>query len=284
MRRKELISEITTDLRQYDDAGLIDYRTLNRLIRNELKRFGSNLMILTEKYLEVKDGKAELPDNFFSLHMALKADKDSYYLNNDCKHIIEQSNHWTQRLESTYVWDNQANTHKQQDFKCIEERVIRKDCDVTIRYKNPTLLKLTKGIKRDTLSPNCKNLRIKNAPYEININGNTLYTNFNKGTILIVFYGLPTDDEGDLLIPDIRSLEEYLIAYCRRKILEGMYYNDEDTNLINKLQLAKQEERELFGFAKTAVAFENLPKDWHEKIRYKNIMHTRKYENMFPNQ
>lgn len=282
--RKELIAEITTSLRQYDDAGLIDYRTLNRLIRNELKRFGSNIMTLNEKYIEIKNGKAELPDDFFSLQTAMKITKDSYYLNSDCKKVVEQSNYWKERLESTYVWDNQSNSHKQQDFKYIEERIVRNDSDVTIRYKNPTLLKLTKGIKKDVISKECNNLRIIQSPYEVNINGNTIYTNFKEGTILIVYYGLPVDDEGDLLIPDIRSLEEYLIAYCKRKMLEDMFYNDEDTNIINKLQLARQDERELYSLAQTAVKFERLSSDFWKKIKKKNMEQTMKYSRMFPNQ
>jgi hypothetical protein len=284
MNIKQLIAEIETDLRQYSDAGLIDYRNLKRWINSEVKRFGSNLMTVKEEFLEIKDGKAELPDDFFSLDLACKIDKESHYFNNDCQEIVESSSFWKQRLETTYVWDNQSNSHKQEDFKCIEEKIVRDDCSVTLRYTNPTLLKLVKGVKRASLSKYCKNFKVQKSPYEINISGNTLYFNFNKGVVYIQYDGLPTDEDGNLEIPEIRSLEEYLIAYCRRKILEGMYYNDEDTNLINKLQLAKQDERELYGLAQTAVKLERLSKNWDEKIIQANRRNTQKYERLFPNQ
>lgn len=284
MKRRELIAEITTDLRSYDDAGLIDYRSINRWIKNELSRFGANITEIKEEFIEVEGGKAQLPEDFYTLDLACKIDKESHYYNNDCQEIVESSQFWKQRLETTYVWDNQSNSHKQEDYKCIEEKIVREDCSVTIRYTNPTLLKLVKGVKRDALSKHCRNFKVQKSPYEINISGNTLYFNFSKGVVYIQYDGLQTDEDGDIIIPEIRSLEEYLIAYCRRKILEGLFYNDEDTNLMNKLQLAKQDERELYGLARTAIAFERLSKNWDKKIIQKNRRNTQKYENLFPNQ
>lgn len=284
MTRKQLIAEIQTSLRQYDESGLIDYRSLNRWIRQELKRFGTNIMVVAEKFMEVKDGKATLPEDFYTLKFAVKCDKDSYYVDDNCRKEVVESNYWKQRLESTYVWDNQSNSHVQQDFKCIEEKIVHNNCQVTLRYTNPTMLKLTKGVKRDLLANECKNLKIFNCPYEINIDRETVKCNFKNGNVYIQYYAIPTDDDGDLLIPDLRNLEEYLIAYCKRRILEDVFYNDDDTNMINKLQLIKQEERELYGFAQTEVKMNALGKDWWKKIKRNNVCYTNQFERLFPNQ
>ena len=53
---------------------------------------------------------------------------------------------------------------------------------------------------------------------------------------------------------------------------------------MNKLQLAKQDERELYGLARTEVKFSSLSKNWDKKIVQKNRRNTQKYENLFPNQ
>jgi len=280
--RKAIIAEILTSMRQYDESGLIDYVSLNRWIKNELKRFGANIMQLTERVIHVRNGQADLPENFFSLDFAVKCEQDSYFVEEECREQINSSQEWKTRTETLYEWDNQSNSHKGVDYKCITEKVSVENCTATIRYKSPQMLKLTKGIKREYCANACKNLYVRQAPHEINIQMNKMQFNFKKGHIYMQYYGLPVDDDGDLWIPEMRNLEEYLIAYCRMKILEDVYYNDEDVNVINKLQLAKQEVSSLYGMAQTQVKFEALSKDWDKKIKNKNRRETLKYENLFP--
>ena len=286
MTRKQLIAEILTDLRQYDESGLIDYRSLNMWIKNELKRFGANITVLTEKVLEVENGKVELPDNFWTLDLAVKCVADSQEVNDgECKQQVQESQFWKQRLEKTYRWDNQSGSHIQEDYKTIEEKVYYNNCQVTFRYREPEVLRLTKGIKKEYCSKGCKNLQeqfTRSAKHEINILGNTLQTNFKNGFVYIQYNGLPTDDDGDILIPEVRSLEEYLIYYAKRKILESLWINDDDVNIMNKLQYIRQMERETFGLAMTQVKFESLG-NWDKKLKRKMIRETNRFEHMFPN-
>lgn len=282
MTRKRLVAEILTELKKYDESGLIDYKSLNRWIKNELKRFGNNLMQLTETVLRVENGTADLPENFFSLYFAVKCTPESHQFEEGCKENLQSSHFWTQRLENTYEWDNQSGSHKNTNFKLIEERIVFKDnTTVKFRYNNPILLRPVKGIKRDSLAVKCKNLNINNCPYEFNIVGEKMQFNFRDGDVYIQYYGLPLDQSDDLLIPDSRNLEEYLIAYCKRKVMEIIWLNDDDTNLINKLQFLQQEEVRLYGLAQTEVKFNALG-NWAQKIKRNNILETNKYERMFP--
>lgn len=282
MTRKRLVAEILTELKKYDESGLIDYKSLNRWIKNELKRFGNNVMQLTETVLRVENGIADLPENFFNLYFAVKCTPESYKFEEGCKENLQSSHFWTQRLENTYEWDNQSNSHKNTNFKLIEERIVFKDnTTVRFRYNNPILLKPVKGIKKDSIAVKCKNLNINNSPYEFNIVGEKMQFNFTDGDVYIQYYGLPLDQSNDLLIPDSRNLEEYLIAYCKRKIMEIVWLNDDDTNLVNKLQFLQQEEARLYGLAQTEVKFNALG-NWAQKIKRNNILETNKYERMFP--
>lgn len=45
------------------------------------------------------------------------------------------------------------------------------------------------------------------------INNNYLYTTFNKGEVVFLYFGLPTDEEGDLMIPDNAELFEAIPYY-----------------------------------------------------------------------
>lgn len=283
MTRKQLIAEILTDFRQYDESGLIDYRSLNRWIKNELKRFGANIMTLTEKVIEVKNGEADLPENFYTLDLAVKCDSHSHEITQGCKADIQSSSFYTQKIETTYEWDNQSNSHVGKDFKCIEEKVLFNNCLMTFRYSNPTVLRLTKGIKREYCASSCKNFKAYSSPHEMNIIMNKMHFNFNKGFVYLQYYGLPTDEEGDLYIPDVRSLEEYLIYYCKRKILENLMGNDDDTTVGSKLGYFRQEERENFGLAMTQTKMEALKPGWERRLKQKMIRETNRYERMFPN-
>ena len=288
MTRRQMIAEIETDMRQYSENNLIDYRSLNMWIKNELKRFGSNITILTEKVLEVENGKVELPDNFWTMHLAVKCTPDSQEINDtECSQQIQESSFWKQRLEKTYRWDNQSGSHAQEDYKTIEEKVYYNNCQVTFRYREPEVLRLTKGIKKEYCANGCKNLQeqlTRSAKNEINILGNTLQANFKSGFIYLQYHGLPTDDEGDILIPEVRSLEEYLIYYAKRKILESLWINDDDVNVINKLQYIRQMERETFSLAMTQVKLEALnASNWAGNLKRKMVQESNRFERMFPN-
>lgn len=240
-------------------------------------------MQLTGKVLRVENGKASLPENFFDLDFIVKCSPESYKFEQGCKEHIQSSHFWKQRLEETYEWDNMSNSHKKTDFKLIEERVVFKEAVVNFRYSNPIMLKPVKGIKRDSLTKTCKNLRVQQSPYEFNLIGETLQFNFGEGDVYIQYYGIPTTEDGDFELPDSRHLQEYLIAYCKRKILEIVWLNDDDVNMINKMQFIKSEEDRLRGLAFTEVKFNALGDgNWARRLKRNNNIYINKFERMFP--
>nr|DAJ54834.1 MAG TPA: hypothetical protein [Caudoviricetes sp.] len=286
MTRKQLIAEILTDLKQYDESGLIDYRSLNMWIKNELKRFGVNITVLTEKVLDVDNGKAELPEDFWTLHLAVKCKQEDWEGEyQEDRELVQDSQWYKQSTTTNYVWDNQSQSHKEESYKTVEEKVFYKDRVTNIRYKEPVLLRLTKGFKKEFCAPSCRNMQQKltaSANYEINILGNVLQTNFKEGNIYMQYNALPTDESGDIYIPDVRSLQEYLMYYAKRKVLESLWINDDDVNLINKLQYIKAQEKEYLGLAMTQVKMEGLG-NWDKNLKKKMIAETNRFERMFPN-
>ena len=54
--------------------------------------------------------------------------------------------------------------------------------------------------------------------YKARVNGNTLRTNFETGTIMYIYYRMPRNDQGDLLIPDNDYLLEALPYFLISKL------------------------------------------------------------------
>lgn len=287
MTRKELIAEITTDLKQYDEAGLIDYRSLNLWIRIALKRFGNNIMIPTEKFLRVDNGRARLPENFWLLLVAAKCQKAGCDIPEEHKENVITSHKWRSREEQDYEWDNNSEKFFKGNYKIITEKVFFEGVPVEFKYHSPELLRLTKGMKKDICHSSCKNIQsyiTSNSPYEINILGDFIQTNFRTGNIYIQYLSLPSDDEEDLIIPDTQHnhLLNYIMYHCKTKILENIIVNEDDPGKSSLLQYFSGKEREYFALAMTETKFEGLGKDWDVRLKNNMRKDTYKYELMFP--
>ena len=62
-----------------------------------------------------------------------------------------------------------------------------------------------------------------------------------------------------------------------------MWQNDDDTNMINKLQYIKAEENSLKGLAFTEVKFNKLGDgNWAKRLQRNNNLYIEKFERMFP--
>jgi len=288
MNKKQFIAELTSDLQKYDEAGLINYRSLNLWLQTSIKRFGNNVMVPTDKVLKVENGRVELPENFWKLDLAIKCDPEGVkVVSGDVKSVITNDTYKT-RLQENYVWDNQSNTHIKKDYTQITEVVYMDNNIVNYTYNNPVILKLTKGMKKESCSKTCRNLQSKfthSSPWEINILNNFMQTNFTKGFVYIQYEGLPTDENGDLLIPESPNghLQEYLMYHCKAKLIENLMGNGDDTNLINMYKIYTSKEERYFSLAMTEVKFMGLSHDWDVKMKNKMRRDTMKFENLFPN-
>lgn len=287
MNKKEFIAEITSDLKQYDESGLIDYRSLDLWIRNGIKRFGNNVMIPTDTVLKVENGRAKLPEGFWKLDLAVKCDPDGYKVETGDVKSVVMSHTFKTRIEQDYEWNNMSESYIGKNYKQITEKVFIDNNIVNFYYKAPTVLRLTKGMKKENCTSTCANLQKSltySSPWEINILNNTIQTNFTKGYIYIQYLSFPVDENGDLIIPETQHnhLQEYLMYHCKSKILENLMGNGDETNLVNMYNLYSRKEREYFSLAMTEVKFESLGHDWDKKMRNKMRINTNKIENLFP--
>ena len=288
MTSDQLIAEISSDLRQYDETVGIDDISMKRWIRNELLRFGGNLMDLCEKTVQIKNNKVKLPDDFWQLYLAVRCEPNGYEVTEGSEDFLQNSLFYRERLERDAAWDNESNSFRFNNHKQIVEKFVFRKNKVNFYYNNAQFLRLSKGIQKDVCHPKSKHLSrelTRDLPYEINIRQNTLYTNFKEGYIYLQYYGLPTDEDGDLYIPDTqhRRVEEYLMYYCKKRIMEHVVANgDASGNDLTMLQYFSTEADKAFGLAMTEAKFEGLGKDWASRVRNATRRETLKYEAMLP--
>lgn len=293
MTRKNIVAEIGNSLKQYDEAGLLDYFSINSWIRNALLEFGGNIMEATEKTLKVENGKAKLPENYYSLALALKCDLHGYHpsTKKKTKHL-QSTNFYVERLNTPLYWDNHLG-----NVPCLEGD----ECNMVVEevyfldrtgnknyaeayYDNLIPLRLKSGYKKVKCEPGCPNLNFYESPYEISIHGTEIHTNFEEGNIYIRYRGLPIDDQGDLLIPETQrnKLQEYIKYTCIRRTLENLLLNSDDPNIGQKYQLFKQLENDSYAAAKNDSINEGM-RGWKNAIRNKNRRENLKIERLYSN-
>jgi len=266
-----LIAQIQTDLKQYNESGLLDELSLNLWIKNGLEKFGGNIMPIVSTVLKVKNGQVRLPHNFYSLISAVKFYEE--YEQDEKEDTIEDFYRYKVRKEAQKEWDNQSNSYKDGEFTEITETTYFHDGRKN--RKKPELLKISKGsVKIHTKNVNLNNTT--NCQYEIKIEGDFIKTNFNTGNILIEFQGLPVDENDELIIPEVQGnyVFEYLENHLKRKIYQNLWSNGDDENVQAKVQFYLQLERDSFSNAMTSAKFEGMGGRWWKDMVKQNKKRT----------
>ncbi len=278
MKKSEIIAEVLTRIKKYDDLGLVDETTLELELANKLKKFGGNTMELGATVLEIKGGKVNLPPTFFKLKKAIKVDPYKVECENQVDDLWLTDYSVKRVLETDWEWDNGSNSHYKKAYKDIVHLRRIKGNDVNFHYVPMEVVALTKGLSKDFISHDCLNKQVsvcKGFP-EINIVGKTLYSNFKEGELYIEYERLPEED-GELVVPDITNLIDYLINHLCYIALSGVWVNSDVDAVQQKMMFFKNEANLLWNSAMTAVKFERLPSNWNIKFQQRQRKNINKY-------
>lgn len=287
MTLTELKAEISTSLQMYEDSGLVDHHAIDLWIKNALKKFGNNVMQLSEKVLRVEKSRTPLPEDFWRLYVAAMCKPTAHKILNGDKDILASSVYWTKRIETEYGWNNLSESHNKKNYKEVVEREYYRGTEIESRYQpSPVVLSITRGFNRDLYTKDCVNIRshfTRDQEHEINLTNNYIETNFKEGHIYIQYYGLPKNEDGEIVVSSPNShLEEYLEYLAIRKTLQNIMLSS-DADVSNKIQYFLQMERESHSNAMTESKFNSLGENYDKRMRDRNRATTMKYEQMFPN-
>lgn len=282
MTFQEFLTDIKVEMRQYYESGLIDDQSVYKWYIAALKKFGATIMIYQEKVIEINNNKGILPNNFFSLKGALKCSPDKVICSEEDEPILVRSLFWHDIQMKQKGWDlctgeccnNEVEETVIRDNQYIDGRVFTKT------YKDPVDLKLSPSFKKSLCDSGCANKYNSSSPYEINIVGNQLYTNFKEGDVYIKYKGLEEDDEGFIILPDTPKGEvlTYVSVYVKRNILEGILLNGEDNGVSTLFKYYLEMERPQLGLALTEAKFLSLTPQSMYKLQERNIKNRQRFE------
>jgi hypothetical protein len=277
-----LLAEIETDLSQYKTAGLIDRSSIYRWTKLALKAFGQSVCILQDTVVQVKNGQAKLPDEFHSLEFAVKCSPNGLFYKEEDKAILQNSFIWKERVEDTTCWNSCEPSCKVVGEKTITENIHINDKTLTFYYDSPMPLRLGRNVRKDFLATSCRNIAVKECPYEITIDRTTMHTNFPDGVVFLQFYGVEVDSDKKPIIYDSQKgeVENYIEYHLKRRLVEKMMLNGDNVNLIQDLSYLSQKEQTHLSLAKTDLRA--LRPESYRKLAYANRRQMMKYEILLP--
>lgn len=284
--RKQIVAEIKTKLKVYDQQGLLDDISINNWIKENIKEFGGNIMNEYQIALRVEKGRAKLPDNFWALKAAVKCEQEGYVEAKTEKHAQRRISYleWTE-IDDYYNWLEGKPCKEDEDTKYITETLFFQvpNKAYTFYYKQPQQLYLIPHVYTVRCDANCPNLTCE-SEYEISIdeNHNYIHTNFNDGFIWLWYKGLPCDESGDLVIPstDRDKLKNYIVYFAIVRTLQDLLLSEDDPNIFNKLQVFQPLMDEYYYAAKSESISKGLL-GWSKKLINNNRRVTNSFENMF---
>ena len=230
---ESFIEEIKADFRKFSDGGLLDEASIYRDIVNGIKRFGNDVQEVHETVIYVENGKAVLPEGFMTLYIAYLCEPIGYSGNNIEKHHLQDSNFYIEKTERDVRWDSCDPCCTTENEKVITEKLFFKDIEIDFNYGNPQLLRLGKSFNKNSCHNKCRNKFVTECPYEIIINKDVLYTNFDCGSIYLQYYGLPKNEEGELIMPHSFNghIEEFLEYHVKERVAERLIASGEAQGL-----------------------------------------------------
>ncbi len=288
MTEQEFLAEIKNSFKSYDEAGLIDEITIfNRLV-GELKRFGNNITEYKDDVLIVKHGKATLPKDFWKLRGIYKIHPQGVECSEEgVIDRFQDSHFWTQITKEEVKTKDGKVEEIQREYSVKEERFFR-DKTATLFYNRPTRLYLGRNYSRNSIAKGFTDIHPtiseRGNQNTVSLRNRTIFTEFKEGHIYIKYQALPTDDNGDIVIPETQHdrLKEYLIAHAKWKVLEDMLLNNDDPHVVNKIGYFQQQAQESFGLAMTETKESTLTKDTFTKIKNNQKRYSRVVSSLFP--
>lgn len=273
-----VISEIKTDFKSYYNSGLLDDISMERWGLQALKMFGVNIMTLQDDFVKIDGGQGDLPDNFFSLYAAYEVEPVSYEIKT--RPVLQNVRQWKETSERVKEFDSCEPCCTTEYEKIITERFYNEDKEYVFNYTPKGLLSLGRHVKNNSYDTACRNKYVRGNPREISIRNLKMFTNYPKGNVYMVYYGLEYDEDGDIIITDTPrgALVRYVEDYIKYKVVEKIALNQDDTNLVNLLSLLKTNMTESYNLAQTDAKFSNLTPDSFKKLRMSNAQDMLVYE------
>lgn len=259
IKLSQVMASVEEDLPRYSMAGLIDSSKYIKVIRACNQKLGLRIYDSKQVILNMNNGKAELPEDFYKVEMAFgintnfintmlpfgpgatqvttKPNFESDDLVASTTACLDEAGHcyWMVKTKATQL------QFKNTEF--VPLSLINNSFDCATEY-----------------SPNRSWGHLQKARgFEIDLNDNIIRTHLNGGCLFFSYLADMIDEDGEDIIPFDALLNPYYEWSIKVKILEDIMMNSED-DVSNKLKYAKMEKNFSFqdavNFTMTAEAKE----------------------------
>jgi len=282
----QLLAEVQSDFKSFNLEGLINPQDFIKVAKRCNYELGLKLFKTKEALLDVENGRAKLPNQFYVLNFAFVVSSHSV-----TQPVISGTH--VESIPAGVLYNpgpnevvlcadpvvtpspNACNRCSRSILNCSCEST----CNVTMNCKGEEMILIQK-LKYETRSwsqfhriklvndsnfvdSDCPNLKWQSSNSAYIKNG-FIYPSFKTGKIYVNFQGMMEDDEGNLLVPDHDLLNEFYEYAIKQRLLENLIMNGETVSQ-SQIQIIEQRLRAARNNAYSLVRtpdFGELKKIW----------------------
>lgn len=240
---EDIVAEVKNKLSMYFENGKLDDAFMYRHIRLCLYKMGYKVLPLKREVLDVKDGVANLPNDFHKMTLARACFKGYYEVNDPRRGAVTIVDKPVCELNLCETVCDVCTDECGNMFKLVQQI----DTHSTAVYEDFVELSVDKE-SLPFCAEGCFNRGVK-CKDKITIRNGRIYTNFDSGVIYLEYYSTLETEEG-YQIPDNEVIINWIITVLVKEGLEQLYFMGEE--VLQKLQYSQSE------LSKAEVAAQNL--------------------------
>jgi hypothetical protein len=242
---QQLLDEVITDFHTLSLEGMIDSSQLIRVAQRVNYELGLRIHKPKDVILEITNGKARLPLDFYVLNHA-----------NICGTYTVQE----PVISGTHIEEKVLNPYYENNNPCSVGtcispcgnyiNLVQKLQFETRTYDVFFPLHVDEG---RLVSKDCPNTRIESTNYG-KLKDGFLFTNLQTGNVHMNYMGNMEDEDGNLLVLDHPMINEFYEYALKQRILENLMMNGED--VMQRISLIEQRMR---AARNNALSIANTP-------------------------
>jgi hypothetical protein len=249
---ESIYATIKEELKSYFDTGAIDDVLFETWTDKCLRKLGKSSYSIANTILHLDQFEARLPDNFYKVREAWLCTQVEGLPYREASSFYSQATGLSSIKLSPVTTDN---TCVGDCLPNIIQAVYKTNNEMNQSFTRKHLLSLGNINVEASCGSDCANFG-SSSPDTFDIHGNKFLTNFNQGTVYLLFYAKEYDESGYQLIPDNYRIKEYIEAFIKYKCFEMLSNQivDETFNQIQqKVVMYKQQADENYILAESEI-------------------------------